>query len=208
MQVAKIDLKGFVETRVGLNNEGSFMLKDILDELPKMGEGVWVAGGAVRKTLLGDTIDTDIDFFFSDPKALREYREELDDRGNRLSSNDHQTTYELFVPYGEVDTKVIVQLVHIDFYEKVEDLLDSFDFTLCQVAIDHKGDCYVNPLALYDIANKRIVIHKITYGTASLRRLIKYSKQGFYACGGALATFLNTVAENPSVIKEEIKYVD
>lgn len=52
------------------------------------------------------------------------------------------------------------------------------------------------------------VIHKITYGVSTVRRLLKYSKQGYTVCSGALAAILNEVVTHPEVIHAETAYVD
>lgn len=41
-----------------------------------------------------------------------------------------------------------------------------------------------------------------------MRRLIKYTKQGFYACNGTMSTFLEKVIENPSMLETRFQYVD
>ena len=61
---------------------------------------------------------------------------------------------------------------------------------------------------LWDLGRKRLVIHKVTYATATVRRLVKYTKQGFTSCAGVAQEILKAVAADPSLIHSEVEYVD
>jgi hypothetical protein len=193
--------------RYNPNPEETHTLFSLLEELPDIiGEGVWIAGGAIRKTILGEALNTDIDFFFRSREAFEWFKNELVALGATLEGKtDHQETYEYYSP--NLDETFKLQLITIDFYENVLELLDSFDFTICQFAYDGV-DLYCGKYSLWDLSRKRLAIHKITYAIPSLRRIIKYSKQGFYACSGFLTEFLNEVVNNPETIDEEILYID
>jgi hypothetical protein len=63
--------------------------------------------------------------------------------------------------------------------------------------------------ALLDVMRKRIVINKITYPVSSLRRLIKYTHQGYYACNGCLQELLTFAADNKNLVVENpVYYID
>ena len=85
--------------------------------------------------------------------------------------------------------------------------LDSFDFSLCQCGYDGTNLLF-GDWALFDIASKRLVPGRIRYGTSSLRRIIKYTRQGFSICSGGLAHMLEQIAADPSIIQAEVEYVD
>lgn len=166
----------------------------VLENLPPLLEGeMWLAGGALRKTLIGQPLDSDFDFFFKNKDARLAWEVALINIGaKKISHNEHQKTFVLDIVLDEEteETETIkIQLVTIDYYNFVQDLLDSFDFTITQFAYDGQN-LYCGEYSLWDLARRRLAIHKITYGVSSLRRLIKYTRQGFTACQGCLAQFL------------------
>lgn len=211
--VHKYDLDVFAQ-RYDLDTSA---LYEVLDLLPKLGKGVWVAGGAIRRILQKKPIDTDIDFFFSSEDKRDEFEQylitTLGEDVEKISSNNHQTTYKLTITehddlsedFFEKDYKI--QLVHMNYYKDVEECLDSFDFTITQFAYDGTH-LYCGEYSLWDLANNKLVIHKLTYGLSSFRRVIKYTKQGYNACSGMLTDFLNKIAANPDLIQSDIEYVD
>ena len=100
-----------------------------------------------------------------------------------------------------------MQAIKIGFYATVEECLDTFDLTICQFAA-HKGILYVGQYTMWDLARKRLALHKLTFGAATVRRPLKYTKQGFTACSSSIGTILEAVGEDPSVINSDIQYVD
>lgn len=100
-----------------------------------------------------------------------------------------------------------IQLIKKLFFKDAADLIDFFDFTICQFVTDGE-DLLCGDFSLWDLARKRLVINKITYPVSSMRRLIKYTKQGFYACNGTMSTFLEKVIEKPSMLETRFQYVD
>jgi hypothetical protein len=86
-------------------------------------------------------------------------------------------------------------------------VIDSFDFTICQFAFDG-ASIYMGDWSLYDLARKRLVPHRVTYGVSTIRRIIKYCNQGYTVCSGGLAQILGEVAKNPAIINAETQYID
>lgn len=93
------------------------------------------------------------------------------------------------------------------YYTSPESVIDSFDFTITQCAYDGT-DFYFGEYTLWDIPRKKLALHKLTYGVATMRRLIKYTDQGFTACAGVMRSILEAVVDNPGVIQSDVKYVD
>ncbi|MGG4552579.1 hypothetical protein [Paenibacillus humicus] len=177
----------------------------VLDELPKLSpEGPWLAGGAIRRTLIGMNLDSDFDFFFRDAEQLKVFKKSIESKGaKKTASNDHAETYMMTIK----GKNRIIQLIKIGYYKNVEDLLDSFDFSISQLAYDGT-DLIFGKYTLWDLPRKRLALHKLTYGVASMRRLIKYTDQGFTACAGVMRSILEAVVSNPDVIQSDVKYVD
>lgn len=186
-------------------NADEAKLFNILEELPDLSpDGPWLAGGAIRRTLIGDPLSSDFDFFFRDSDQLDSFRKEIRSKGaQKFVDNDHVETYSLEIS-GKPQT---IQLIKFRFYRCAEDVLDSFDFTITQFAYDGK-DLITGEYALWDLARRRLAIHKLTYGVATMRRLLKYTKQGYTACAGTMQSILDAVVNDPSVIRSDVQYVD
>lgn len=191
---------------------------EALDRLPSVApEGPWVAGGSVRRLVSGLAQDGDFDFFFRDQPQLYAFVEDMKKRGATVSSeNDFNITLLLpsvkAKPIGENEfsksgPELKVQAIRIAFHETLDAVLESFDFSICQCGFDGV-DLLFGQWALFDIANRRLVPGKIRYGTSSLRRIIKYTQQGFTICGGGLANMLEQVVADPSIIQSDVEYID
>jgi hypothetical protein len=187
-------------------------LDAVLAIIPSELENFWLAGGALRRTITAEKIigKSDFDFFFKSEEAYVAMVEAFSGIGFAIKrENDFNKTLEGEITIGEEKQKVIVQLIKVQYYGSVEALLDSFDFTLCQFALDTKtGTFYCGDTSMFDAARRRIVVHKVTYPVASLRRLIKYTSQGYYACHGCLTTFLEKVREIQPTSEAQIQYFD
>lgn len=166
----------------------------------------WIAGGSVRRVLMGEKeVKSDIDVFVPNKEAFSLLEDFLLKKGFQvLKSNDNNITFQ----FQYEDKKAEIQLISAVFGESIENILDEFDYTICQFAINPKdiNTLYCSDSALFDLARKRLVINKITYPVASLRRLIKYTFQGFYACEGCLQEFLQ-ISQNLT-IDDKVKYID
>lgn len=202
--------------RINVESFDETVLHRALSRLPRLSEnGPWLAGGAIRKTIQCVSLDSDFDFFFKSQEQLDNFSDELRECGAKmLSQNDKNEKWILpsLIP-DDVEGEGIylpemeIQLIKFRWYETAEEVIDSFDFTLCQFAYDGQN-IFMSDFALWDVARKKIVPHKITFGTSSLRRLMKYANQGFTACGGCLSEILEQVARDPSVIQSETLYID
>lgn len=187
------------------NNVEDLEIFTVLKELPEIHKDkVWLAGGAIRRTLIGDLLTSDLDFFFKSEDDLKQFRKELIDKGaEEVTKNDHQETYSIQIK----NKSYLIQLIKINYYDSVEDVLNSFDFTITQFAYDGK-DLICGDYSLWDLARKRLALHKLTYGVATMRRLIKYTNQGYTACAGVMQSILEAVVNNPSVINSDVQYID
>lgn len=198
--------------------EENSALEQALSRLPPIGvDGPWIAGGAVRRTIMRKPLDSDFDFFFRDEEQFDAFVSSIKERGGWItSSNQHNVTLRLpsvaprsiaedeFSPYLP---EIEIQAICTQFWPSLPAVLDSFDFTICQFGYDGTHLVF-GDYALYDLGRKRLVPHKITFATASLRRVIKYTSQGFSVCSGSLSNLLDQVVANPSIIAAETGYID
>lgn len=165
--------------------------------------GPWIAGGAIRRTLLDDPLSSDVDYFFRDEEQRKAFDAAMLEKGWKISESPHATTYGIKVDHNTA----IVQAISIGYYPTLADVLDSFDFTITQFGWDGT-DLVCGPFSLWDLARKRLALHRLTYGVSTVRRLIKYTRQGFTACSGVLASILEETVANPQTISREVTYVD
>jgi len=199
------ELAKFIERSYG---DGPNELMEVISGLPfalDMKTGPWIAGGAIRRALLGQGCGgSDIDLFFANSEQLAKSASQIEGIGGKVArKTEHATDYALTIE--EIEYRI--QFIGIAFYESPAAILDSFDFTICQFVTDGNR-LGVGEYALWDLARKRLVLHKLTYAVASMRRFLKYTKQGFTACTGMMASFLEAVVRDPAVVKADIKYID
>lgn len=168
-------------------------------------EGPWLAGGALRRTLMGQEPDSDFDFFFRDAEQLSTFTTSLETKGlSKLKETEHHVHYR-----GQVGASKLprdIQCIRFKFYKDAAAVIDSFDFTICQFAFDGEH-LITGEFSLWDLGRKKLAVHKITYPVSTMRRLLKYTNQGFTACNGALQTILRATVDNPE-LRTDIEYVD
>jgi hypothetical protein len=146
---------------------------------------VVIAGGSIRDSLFGDKYN-DIDIFGLSKGELDEFvKFNLSkSQGYKLVYfNDNLRTYK--------KGKIKVQIIYRE-YEKLTDIIDSFDFTVCQFMYDgEKVIC--SPSGLLDVHHKRIVINHLEplYVFDSLRRVQKYVQRGYTICNGGIKDILD-----------------
>ena len=183
-------------------------LAAILNGLPQLSkDGPWIAGGALRRTLLGKEPESDFDFFFRDADQLAAFTSALEASGlSKIRETAHHVHYRGKVGDSGIDRDV--QCIRFAFYQNAEAVIDSFDYTICQLAFDGKT-LTLGEFTLWDLGRRRLAIHKITYPVATMRRMIKYASQGFTACAGCMATILTQTASNPEILQQMgVTYVD
>lgn len=178
-------------------------LKRVLDALPKKG---WIAGGAIRRTLMGQPLDSDFDFFFRNEVELEDFERGLPGSMRLVRETAHHKHWR--GPVEGSDLPIDVQAIKFAFYADAESVIDSFDYTITMFALD-KGDLVTTPEALWDLGRRRLAIHRVTYPVATMRRMLKYGKQGFTACAGCMATLFRETASSPEALSQlDIEYVD
>jgi hypothetical protein len=208
MIITANDLSG----RLGVESFAGTTLAKALSRLPNVGvSGPWIAGGAVRRTMTGEKLDSDFDFFFRDEAQAKAFAEAMVALGAaKMAQTDKATTFMLPSETPEEAVylpELKVQAITFAYFPDAEAVIDSFDFTLSQFAYDGES-VYVGTFSLWDVARKRIVIHRISYAVSTIRRLMKYAAQGYTVCSGALAEILKQVVADPAVINAETQYID
>ena len=205
--MAKFNLADFLARSTDVPFADTTLAK-LLSSLPGLEEdGPWIAGGALRRTLLRQEPESDFDFFFRDAEQLAAFAAALEVKGLvKIRETVHHLHYRGVVGDGGVPRDI--QCIRFAFYPSAQAVIDSFDYTICQVAFDGQT-VTLGDFTLWDLGRKRLAIHKITYPVATMRRMIKYTAQGFTACAGCMATILTETARNPEALAQMgVEYVD
>lgn len=166
----------------------------------------WCAGGAIRRTLINKSLDSDFDFFFRSAEHMAAWEESLPKTLRLIRETEHHKHWRGTIEGSELP--IDIQAIKFKFYETAESVIDSFDYTITMFCLDGE-DLVTTPYALWDLGRKKLAVHKITYPVATMRRLLKYTRQGFTACGGCLASLLKETAASPEAMGQlDIEYVD
>lgn len=186
--------------RSGCNTE------DVMRVYEALGGGAWMAGGAIRRTLIGQALDSDFDFFFKSAEALADWESGLPSGLKLVRETEHHKHWRGTIAGS--DLPIDVQAIRFRFYENAEQVIDSFDYTVTMFVLDG-DDMVTTPYALWDLGRRKLAVHKISYPVATMRRLLKYTKQGFTACAGCLQSILKETAASPEAMGQlDIEYVD
>jgi hypothetical protein len=199
------------------------LLDSLVAGLP---QGAIIAGGFMTSVLLEEKTAKDIDLFFTSAAAFAETvnlllnppkQEEDGDlwawQGYELKSGEdalkgvNSARYLTFV--HSKGKRPDIQCLRMVWYTDAAHVIDSFDLTIAQFAIEAGGVVTYRPSAFLDLSRKRIVSHRIQFPASTLRRLIKYAHKGFYACPGSLAKICEEIqAFKGEIDVNAVVYVD
>jgi len=155
---------------------------------PNIGEGPWIAGGAVIKWYKNESLgESDIDVFC---KSGEQYRE-LIDRIASLSISCKIYESESAVTFKLLSTVSHVIQVIKRVYPSWEELLCHFDFTACKIVTDGK-EFYTPPnSSVIDDINSKVLRIDGKLQPTAMKRLIKYLSYGYCPAPGLIDTIAN-----------------
>ena len=168
--------------------------------------GPWLVGGCVRRHLVQMPQDSDFDIAFSSPSQLACLQTELLGAGLKVT-REAEAHVTLTGKIGDSKHDFVIQLLRMAYLSTVAEHLDTFDFTICQFGYDGT-DYTCGDYSLWDLGRKRLALHKLTFGASTVRRLVKYSRQGFTFCQGTIVSILEATIEKPETVHAEVTYVD
>lgn len=153
--------------------------------------GPWLCGGSIRRVISDRNFkDADFDVFFKDDLQFKSIYEKLQQNNFKITNEqEHAVTFE---QEHDVTFSVKIQLIKMHYYPDISSCINDFDYTVAMCGFDGSS-IYLGDYTLYDIARKRLAVNKVKYPVAMLRRLIKYTKQGYYACNGCLQEIANAI---------------
>lgn len=177
-----------------LNHAVRRLPKDIRALLSKYHGTLFVGGGYIRAIVAGEQVN-DIDLFGVSTDLLKKIAEELQEtRGGKKNCLLHHTKNAITVI---CNGRTTVQFITRWTYQEIEDVVASFDFTVCQAAITRGGGAKNSPWI--SVIGDRFYIdlsaRRLTYthperdeeAGGSLLRAIKYMKRGYVMQIGSLS---------------------
>ena len=209
-----LNLNQFIARQTDPNAGYAGRFSSVIYTLPALDikTGPWLAGGSLRRLFDGSDKESDFDLFFSSELQLQDYKAELLNRGGTIQyENDLNVTMNIAPPIvGDLFQMPIkpfkLQLIKI-YFSSAEEVLEWFDFTLCQFLTD-KETLMVGDYTLYDTASKRVRLNTLHHAVSSVRRMLKYGRQGYTVCDGTIQELLERVSKNPELIQAPVKYID
>lgn len=158
----------------------------LLDIVPTY---TFVAGGCVRRAVCGMSQNSDVDWFFSSETGRDNAVTVLEQQHFKCVRESGRYT-----EYRRDNQRV--QLIAFEYYESIEKLFDTFDFTICCFAYDRLTDEIVcTPEALIDLSRRFLVPHRIKFPVATMRRVGKYQQSGFKICRGGWQSIAKSCKE-------------
>lgn len=190
-------------------------------------KNVYIVGGALRRTLVHGNLTTDIDLMFGSEKVFEAFKNELQyeigngdyaipDKIQCMQETKHYTNFniDLLTKARDCVETYKIQCINFAYFVDIQDCLDSFDYSIAQfgIRLDDLNTIYAGDYSLWDLARKKLVVNKITYPVASVRRMLKYKDQGFTICNGCIQqTLQDTVdlaRDNEGIFSKNFHYID
>jgi hypothetical protein len=170
-------------------------------------DGAWLGGGAIRRTLIGQSLDSDFDFFFRDEDSFENWFSSKPATVKEVRRTQHHVQLEGTI--GDSKLPVVIQGINFQYYpDGAPTVIQSFDYTITQFVLSGKS-LYTTDIALWDLGRRRLSINNVTYPVATMRRMLKYTNQGFTACSGCMQTLLLETAKSPEALASmDVEYVD
>lgn len=191
-------------TLKNLSRRGNWLGNANVKDFLRLGMGCILAGGACRDGVKGRKIE-DYDLFFTNSHAKDYAKNYFAECGYKLVFACPQG---MLYTYKLEDTKI--QLIHKRNYESVDDLLSSFDFSICQFASTDGETIMTSRQAVNDNKKKILTLSNLEYPVATINRIAKYKAKGFYA-GDAIKSIVRYLAlMNPNDYDEskDVLYID
>lgn len=136
--------------------------------------GPWIAGGAAISLYTKQVIN-DIDVYVTHRQQQLDLEQLFVDKHSITYESENALSAKVELIPGE---RHKVQLIRKGLYKKIEDVFETFDFSVCQIATDGKGNFVATPQALADLGTKRL---RVTHFNPDnfMPRWAKYTMYGF-----------------------------
>lgn len=181
------------------------LLYDLDVSRTDMKDGPWLAGGTLRRLFEGQLyLGSDFDFFFKSEEQKNEMQATLlrHFEPEEIFSSKNAVTYRIL--YGS--KIIIVQLIHLKYYDMPSDVIKDFDIVACQLITNGHGLVFgattINQIENRVLRINRSVLDKKSFSAVhTLRRMIKMGEDGYRMGQYFVAEYLNYVRDHPEVIR-------
>lgn len=159
---------------------------------PDAKKGPWIAGGAALRWFQGRPVgSSDIDVFCRNAEQAIKIQNRLTKTHHRIKcQTDNAITIEIYNS-GDVFTdrkSWIIQIITRKFYENMQEIIDSFDISVCEIVT--AGDEWIlGKFTARDIREKNLRFTNIQ--SDAPKRLAKYWTYGYRPIEGTLEKILN-----------------
>jgi hypothetical protein len=116
-------------------------------------EGAFLCGGFLRDKFIGKAF-SDIDFFFVDDSAIKLF-ETTNNLKKPIFETKNAKTYDV--------NNNILQIIKLH-YASLEEILDSFDFNICQFGMNSNKEIFATKEAIISSLRGHLGVHKIQKG--------------------------------------------
>lgn len=141
-----------------------------------MENGPWLAGGILQKLYHNNDVGlSDWDIWFKNLEQYKTANSILLTIDNTPIRTQNACTYS--VPHN--GQKYKVQLIKTEFFNNAQQVIDYFDFTVCQIATDGINMLYGNN-TIKDLNKKRLSLVSNNVKNTLLMRLVKYVAYGYH----------------------------
>ncbi len=137
----------------------------------------YIAGGAITSLFTNHEIN-DIDVYFRDKDSLIDLILAWDNNSRRLVFHSSKSTTFVF---AKDDSSVRVQFINFRFFKDVNEIFDSFDFTVCMGAFDFATEEFIfHPDFMRHNAQRILKFNVNTsFPIVSVFRTQKYQNKGY-----------------------------
>lgn len=147
----------------------------IMNQLDVRKYNAVVAGGAALRWYQNLPVDShDIDVWFNDESSMSEIEKHIARKYTLKFSSENAQTYEINIDNKEYRVQLIKPKSNQNL--PVQELIESFDITVCQIATDGVK-WWISDSFMRDLLDRRLTFTKYTPKT--VRRLVKYWTYGF-----------------------------
>jgi uncharacterized membrane protein len=166
--------------------------------------GAIIAGGSLRTLIDKEDTVCDIDLFFKEEESIANTKSLLEDSEYVCVFQcplGYLSTYYKFSekvvgkrfdgsPEYEVLSKV--QLITRNLYIDLEHVVSSFDLMPCCVAMDSERIVFADKW-VRSVKKKMLYLNNLTYPVATLNRIDKYKRKGYYASEAFYVDIITTI---------------
>ena len=165
---------------------------------PNLKDGPWIAGGSCLKWYQGQPVNmSDIDVFFRDAFQMRRVMNRIEDtkRFHIKHRSKNAVTYDYSTPIESIEetsTVFTIQLIQHSYFNSAQEVIDKFDFSVCQVATCGE-EWILGEHTAKDIRTRSLrAVGEIKGDVA--KRLTKYWVYGYRPVDG----LMNDIISNPN----------